>query len=412
MSASSLPTESALDKAVQEFGIGTYDFPMTEFDHGEDSEDLPSDRYLCRRALPDGGGPVDPAGPDRLLSYPETFASLPGDLDRPPGAPRSQDDTLQRVVPSTSQAKLPSDERNPSARSDYFDTTVTGQLRDDPWADEDSGAWASESKEAVSELPGIIKNNVQMNNHLQALGNYWSGYEVEDVTGPHGFPSTDFSENADFSRSDTNDGGRLMASRGVKMNRTATNFELVRELTDKFLKEFGKKGLTRRCVMAYLHKQNQPQYLASDIIRCLNLEHSMVVKDVLDEFPVKTASSQETGLDVITDKFVDAMVLCRDNPKAVHVLGLCMAAVSRTAGICSRLMAIKHVAAEVINLDSMFPSDLRQFAESTNNSQLASYARNKANAMDARDVGDISQAMKLEAICDSIYDKLPPNLKW
>ena len=102
MPKSALPTESALDKAVQEFGIGTYDFPMSGFNHGEDSEDPPSEMNPHGKALPDGGGSLDPFGPDRLLSYPATYSSvqigvgeLPGDYDIAPTSPRLNDDTLQ-----------------------------------------------------------------------------------------------------------------------------------------------------------------------------------------------------------------------------------------------------------------------------------------------------------------------------
>jgi hypothetical protein len=74
------------------------------------------------------------------------------------------------------------------------------------------------------------------------------------------------------------------------MSRTATDLQLVGDLSKEFMKDFGKKDLVRRHVMAFLQDKGLPQYLASDIIRCLKHRHSIVIADVLDQFPVKTAS--------------------------------------------------------------------------------------------------------------------------
>lgn len=308
-----LPTEDASSKSVQDWGIGTYDSPLTG-DRGEDDEES------APKALPDDGGPLDPFGPDRLLSYPEDassqgkhasgqsamdrrrgFGALPGDSDRPLQSRRPEDDTMVDVLPTASSG-LPSDSDNPSARADYYDRMQTGQIEtrvpDDVWADEDSGAYAVES-DGNSSLPGVSKNEFTMDDFLGALGNSWSGYETEDVSGPQGFPSTDFSENVDFDRSDLRDGGRLMAFQSSGMDsdmeghsyRRATNLELVGELASGFLKKNGKKDLTRRHVMAFLQESGHPQYLASDVIRCLKHRHKVVVADVLDQFPVTREAS-------------------------------------------------------------------------------------------------------------------------
>jgi len=357
-----LPTTDTTSKAVQDFGIGTYDSSLNG-EHGEDDEES------TPKALPDDGGPLDPFGPDRLLSYPQDADSqgkhasyitegelreranrarsdwflahpghtaadyndwfqhkyctwhqssgdLPGDLDRPPRSRRPADDTKNDVLP-TATSKLPTDEDNPAARSDYYDRMQTGQIDgralSDIWPDEDSGAWATE-KTGDTELPGVTKNENSMDDFLGALGNFWSGFEVEDVSGPQGFPATDFAENVDYDRSDNQDGGRLMASRlsGMRndMNRQATDLNLVGDLTSEFLKKNGKKGLTRRHVMAFLQDGGHPQFLASDIIRCLKHRHKVVVADVLDQFPVaKEASvSFKTAASMLRDKLIQLEV--------------------------------------------------------------------------------------------------------
>lgn len=353
MPGSALPTDNALDKSVQEFGIGTYDFPQSQFEHGEDSEDPPSEMGPNGKALPDGGGSMDPFGPDRLLSYPATYSSgdLPGDYDSPPKGRKRTDETLDSVVHSVSQAKLPDDSDNPSAKSDYYDTMTMGSLKElskyilsaigdaesveNIWADEDSGAWASEKDQS---LPGVNKNDVNSDNDLGALGNYWSGSILEDVTGPYGFPTEELSENADFPRSDQDDGGYVMASGGIGMNRQATNINLVMKLAQEFLKECGKKGLTRRHVLSFLQKAKQHQYLASDIIRCLKLSHSIYIKDVLDEFPVaKTASIKTHSLDTLTESVVDLSVLYRNTPEVFKELQACVSDIAQTAGVYARL---------------------------------------------------------------------------
>lgn len=44
--------------------------------------------------------------------------------------------------------------------------------------------------------------------------------------------------------------------------------------------------------------------------------------------------------------------------------------------------------------------------------ELSNYAINKATAMKCRSVGNITKAYKHEVICDTIYNKLPKELRW
>jgi len=393
----SLPTESAVDKAVNEFGVGTYDSDNGNGSRGEDDEDGKSESSPNGDALPGTHG-LDPFGPDRLLSYPQTFASVermillaagmvPGDLSVPTEHQHPESDPGDDSVPTVAEAsELPDDHDNPSARSDYYDRMTTG-MSGDEWADEDSGAWAAE-KEPGAALPGVQKNETSMDDFLGALGNAWSGYETEDVSDTKGFPSTDLAENADFPRSnDDTSGGRLVATGDRIMSklddtlasyargettlgglydalvgtdtrtaaatgktvghfidsvsgpsRTATNHELVGDIAKGVLKEFGKKGLTRRHVMTFLQTSKHSQYLASDVIRCLKLRHSVYVKDVLDEFPVvKTASSGLSSLASVRERLIQLEVDSVLRPEVSSQLRRCAASVSVAIADLERL---------------------------------------------------------------------------
>jgi hypothetical protein len=365
--AASLPTENALGKAVNEFGIGTYDSDNGITKRGEDDEDPKSETSPHGDALPGTHG-TDPFGPDRLLSYPQTFASdrlittsdgrvttiekytreladrlrdatgiLPGDQETTTHQHPNMD-VKEPVTPSVAEAsELPSDEDNPSPRADYYDRMKMG-FSGNEWPDEDSGAWASEDDS--SNLPGVTKNEVTMDNFLNSIGNFWSGHETEDVSGPQGFPSEDFSENVNYDRSDLQDGGHTLASETRIMNRQATNIELVTGLTQDFVKKFGKKDLTRRHVMSFLSGQNQPQFLASDIIRCLKLRHSVFVKDVLDEFPIaKTASDGKSSLASIREKLIQLEISSILEPEVSAQFRRCAANISNAIAGLERLEA-------------------------------------------------------------------------
>jgi hypothetical protein len=73
------------------------------------------------------------------------------------------------------------------------------------------------------------------------------------------------------------------------MQKLATNLDLVGTLAADFLKKRDKKGITRRHVMSFLQEAGYHQYLASDVIRCLQQRHNVHVADVLDQFPVATS---------------------------------------------------------------------------------------------------------------------------
>lgn len=75
------------------------------------------------------------------------------------------------------------------------------------------------------------------------------------------------------------------------------------------------------------------------------------------------------------------------------------------------------------NLDGMWPDDLQAYAtrlmntevapedEATRNA-LATYAEVKAQAMEKRAAGSITDAMRREIRCDGIYESLPDYAKW
>lgn len=302
-----VPGDNALPKSVDVFGLGTYDHPQTEFDHGEDDEDVP------KKALPQDGGPEDPFGPDRLLSYPQTFST---EICYGCGSPVASG-KCSCDCPKVGESELPSDANNPSARSDYYDRMSIGN---DLWPDEDSGAYAH------SQLPGVVKNEVSMDDFLGALGNAWSGSVLEDVSGPSGFPTP------------SNDQGRTsrtVSGTQMRLERTATDLKLVGDIASDFIKEYGRKDLTRRHVMAFLQDSGHHQYLASDVIRCLKHRHDVHISDVLDEFPIKKAASEGfSGLASAHRALIELEIQNVRSPDVSRVLRRCAADL---AGIISGL---------------------------------------------------------------------------
>lgn len=293
-----LPTEESSSKRVKDFGVGTYDGQR-------DSQSDAEEDGGAKRSLPDNGGPLDPFGPDRLLSYPDTRNSsteVPGDYDRPPSGRKRRDETIDSVVPSVAGDSLPSDDNNPSSRSDYYDPMKIGSSSyDQIWPDEDSGSYASDS------TPKSHHNDKMMDTTGKIM-NEWSGYTVEDQSDSTGFPTEEFKENVDYQKTnDPGHGGRVLSSRKLKMNRLSTELDLVGDLTSEFLKSCGKKNITRRCVTAFLQEKGlgYKQHLASDIIRCLKLRHKVTVADVLDQFPVAKQASV-LDLRVIGSKILNA----------------------------------------------------------------------------------------------------------
>jgi hypothetical protein len=339
--ASSLPTDSAATKAVDTFGIGTYDSLSDSSLHGEDDES----REPTGQSLPGTNG-VEGFEPELYLGYPQDLSQgpkhasgmLPGDISRPARGPQPSDLIYDGLAspPSDiqiSNAKLPNDDTDPVSRSDYYDEMIIGNTSD-IWADEDSGVYATQDSDSfipeVESLPTPEFNDNYMDNFLGALGNSDSGYVVEDLAVPFGFPSDQFTEEADFL-----DENPILpevwhlqpfgyASSGSIMNKIATNISLVENLTQQFLKEFGRKNLVRRHVLAFLQERNEPQYLASDIIRCMKHQYDIVIPDVMDIFPIaKTASNTIRRISYVHDKLVEAMIEHAHDPVIARQLRKC-----------------------------------------------------------------------------------------
>lgn len=301
--ASSLPVESASDMAVETFGLGTYDSPQAGGEHGEDKNE-----QRKRKTLPDAGGPLDPFGPDRLLGYPtmESTASsfspsdfdlsfgsessrsaseslLPGDASRPP--PGRKDTYINGQQPmSVAQSKLPDGGEVP--RAGYYDHLFHYGFSDDGlWAVEDTGAFASGES-----IPGShSESNDYKMDTLGPIQNAWSGFTIQDQNVPTGFPTDYLAENKNWPRSNASE---------KRMKKVATNINLVRELSEEFLKKFGRKDLVRRHVMSFLASRGEPQFLTSDVIRYIALDKNIFIKDVLDTFPVRKASS-DNGIEAL-----------------------------------------------------------------------------------------------------------------
>lgn len=327
--ASSLPKGDDDKPTVDTFGIGMYDDSDYSGSSSKEHKNVEN-----KKTVPDGGGPLDPFGPDRLLGYPSSSSfsssSLPGDYTRPPSSRRPEDSTLQSVVHSVSQSKLPQDENNPASRSSYFDHTVVGKMSDDLWSSGDAGAYGAFAQE--ESLPSPASNFSDVENFLNAIGNYWSGRVVEDQSVPYGHPSVDRKETSSYPEYQGPNGGTIMASDSPK-SRVATNFELVGDLSKQFISEYGKKNLTRRHVIAFLSNAKQHQYLASDIIRCLKLRHGVFIKDVLTEFPVYEVDAKDLKrLSSIRDKINDVEVIHSD-PKVSKILKRCASELSTSIAL-------------------------------------------------------------------------------
>ncbi len=336
---------------------------------------------------------------------------LPGDGDRPPPSPRPADSTIDDLAapPSdvrVSDSELPSDSDNPSARSDYYDkmtmgsstgrplvhllnedfsSAVTSAARllaegmSDIWPTEDSGSYVTQEKKDPSDevehsdepfVPykekaegghyvdedGYIEsfpepefNDMSMENDLGALGNGWSGYTVEDMSNPAGFPSENFLEEADFVDESANSPeiwhlqpfgyASSIATGKPQMNRQATDIEKVRELTAAFLKEHGRKSIVRRSVLSFLQGEGLPQYLASDVIRCMKHDHGILVPDVMDTFPLaKDAPEDLRRLASLHGRLLELSITTADRRVASR-LTQCAASVARALAKLERAMS-------------------------------------------------------------------------
>jgi hypothetical protein len=275
---SQLPTTDTLNRKVNTFGYGTYDGAIEseykdEGDFEARGESLPSQKEYKSRMH-------DPDAPDRGDVYSPvsdagrcSSSALPGDSDRPVRYKKKPEDSIiQPVIKSVAEAKLPYDESNPPARSDYYDKTKIGETA----------------------LPGPSKNEETLDKLIGAYGNAWSNWELDDVAQPMSFPVMDNSLEEIDKYTSVPIGASArerFTARGLNMKKTATNLELIGTLTSDFLKKVGKSGVTRRHVMAFLQENGYHQYLASDIIRCLQHRHGVHVADVLDQFPVSTKTA-------------------------------------------------------------------------------------------------------------------------
>lgn len=344
-----LPSDDSRSKSVKDFGIGTYDSPSDDTKlEGEDVEE----RQPAGKSLPDAGGTEVPTF-ETYVSYPITDykgihakSMVPGDEDIPPSGP-PEDKTKDIVADSD----LPSDEDNPSARSDYYDRMTMGKDIEDIWADEDSGSysmtqpkddiWYDDQDDTVADsLPTVNKNENGLDNFLGALGNLWSGFTVEDNTESMGFPSQDFSEQADFMSDGLQPFGynKMSTDMNYDKPRVATNIELVKSLTKDFIKKYGKKNIVKRHVLAFLQEEGHPQYLSSDIVRCLKHNHKVTIPDVLDTFPFKKEASEgHNKISNIWEKLVDLEVRYVTKPEVANEIRKCAADMAHVMAGLERL---------------------------------------------------------------------------
>jgi hypothetical protein len=371
---SNLPSESAQPKAVRDFGIGPYDAALSDSLHGEDDEG----QTPPKTSLPDGGGSTA-TPPELLISYPSnssprsSSAFVPGDYDRPSSSPR--DDRKRGVY--LSQSKLP-DGGDAAARSDYYDHMTTGQSgeypagqsKDDIWPSEDQGAYASEEKES---LPSPNKNDFSHGNTLESLGNFWSGYETEDLSQLTGAPN---SPDLYYEKTnEPNSGGTIVSNvkpfhlnsvlssyvkdeislgetidqldiylknadkvkSNLVVSKTATDLDTSGKLASEVLKEYGKKDLTRRQILEYLQKNNlgHKQFLASDIIRCLKHRHEVYVQDNMDTFPIAKNAGENT-LKGIHAQIVNLHISHSIVPEASETLLKCSARIAKLMALVEK----------------------------------------------------------------------------
>lgn len=328
---SSLPTESALTKTVDQFGIGPYDSSRDDDIKGMSDDEK---RDQGGQSLPGDRGNFEDI--EYLIGYPDesinngnrmSNSMLPGEISAFGDSGFKSIYNTLAGPPSdvtTSNSQLPSDSDNPSARSDYYDSMTTGNVINptigDMFADDSAGAYASEES-----LPTPSENTMYTDNSLGPLGNYWSGGVIEDQSVPPGFPSTKFEEESSFIRENPLEEGYsniqpfgYNVTSGDKMSRKlfriATDFELVGDLTKEFINKYGKKNIVRRSVLAFLQEKQLPQYLASDIIRCMKHRHKVTIADVMDTFPI--AKEASSGLNPIINTLKELSKISKNRSTA------------------------------------------------------------------------------------------------
>lgn len=287
--SSNLPSSSNLDSNVKTFGLGTYD--------SDEDDDLPDQNTgKGKDSLPSGGA-ADIDVTEHITSYLENTAS----------------------------SDLPCDKNVPVGRSDYYDrSSITSRKR--------------KPDSNTSQLPGALKNETS---GPTSLGNDWIGRVEEDASDvgfPGQVPSLASRNGHLIGKKDET----MLRNKTSSRSHSATNIALVGELTEKLLKEHGKKDLTRRHVMSFLQATGSPQFLASDLIRCLKYRHSIHVKDVLDEFPVskqaaKVVVSEDQGLEVVRERLINLEIASGRDVKTAHSFRVLAARVTDTLALLERL---------------------------------------------------------------------------
>lgn len=353
--ASALPTDDANTKALDVYGLGTYEGPRDGELNGEDDEET---------TAPSLPGTPDPVYYEPYIGYPQSYDSqgrhasfaeilsrnpilsgpilgkrtiaisgLPNDPNiNPLGVINPNSNTKGGVLSptdvtnTTSNSQLPDDE-DPPARTDYYDSMQSGSnpiqfdAIKDIWPSQDTGAYVSSES-----LPTPPNNDQKSDIYTNGIGNYMSGFVLEDQAVPEGFPSEDYLENSSYpqSNTDTIPGGGIVAMQGRVMRHIATDIPFVENLTKQFLKDHGKKNITRRAVTSFLQDNGHgdKQYIASDIVRCLKHSHNIIVPDALDIFPVKTAS-MKNGLNEIHRELVAMEIRYSDNKLVSNEIGKC-----------------------------------------------------------------------------------------
>lgn len=271
---SSVPFESAADKSVNTFGIGTYDSPI--MDSGDQGE---SNEKFTKKSLPNNGAP-DAVGIGNEGYFNQTAISsdysvfmdgdvdmLPGDYDSTSAGSSKAESHYDSVVHSVADSKLPHG-KEPPAVMGYRDPSI--MVSYDKFGEHGGDVFAEES------LPDV-EHNYAESDRLDTVSNPYSGMMVSDE-----------SDSIDLNLEGNTVGGQ--GSMLLSAVRVSTNLELVRDVATDFIKKNGKKGMTKRNVISFLRSVGSYSFLSSDVIRCLNQEHGMDVKDTLDNFPLRTAA--------------------------------------------------------------------------------------------------------------------------
>jgi hypothetical protein len=86
---------------------------------------------------------------------------------------------------------------------------------------------------------------------------------------------------------------------------------------------------------------------------------------------------------------------------------------SDDAGFINEDSVIDSATYEIENLDGMTTYDLEEYIRDCEcHPMQREYAKCKLKAMRRREDGDIAKALQLEKDCDSIYRKIPEDLRW